>query len=58
MAKALHTYGVNIITLEDGGQVNWRRTLAKRLLDKQNPDGFWVNESGRFWEKDPVLTTS
>jgi squalene-hopene/tetraprenyl-beta-curcumene cyclase len=58
MTKALHAYGVNVITLENGKQVNWRRDLAKRLLDRQNADGFWLNETGRWWEKDPVLTTS
>jgi squalene-hopene/tetraprenyl-beta-curcumene cyclase len=26
-------------------------------LDTQNKEGFWVNESGRWWEKDPVLVT-
>jgi squalene-hopene/tetraprenyl-beta-curcumene cyclase len=46
------------ISLEDGQQINWRRTLSKRLLDAQNSEGFWINESGRFWEKDPILTTS
>ena len=58
MAKALHAYGVNRITLKNGQEINWRKSLATRLLDKQNGEGFWVNESGRWWEKDPVLVTS
>jgi len=58
MAKALHLYGANVITLKNGQEINWRRELAKRLFDKQNPEGFWVNESGRWWQNDPVLVTS
>lgn len=58
MAKALSTYGVQTLTLKDGKTINWRRDLAKRLLDMQNGDGYWVNESGRWWEKDPTLVTS
>lgn len=58
MAKALSNYGVSTLTLADGRKVNWRRDLAKRLLDLQQGDGFWVNESGRWWEKDPTLVTS
>jgi squalene-hopene/tetraprenyl-beta-curcumene cyclase len=58
MAKALSIYGVESLTLKDGKSVNWRKELAKKLLDLQNGDGYWVNESGRWWEKDPVLVTS
>jgi squalene-hopene/tetraprenyl-beta-curcumene cyclase len=58
MAKALHAYGAQTLILTNGQEVHWRRDLAKRLLDSQNAEGFWVNESGRWWEKDPVLVTS
>ena len=58
MAKALSTYGVHDIPLKTGKKVNWRRELALKLLDLQDGNGFWVNENGRWWEKDPVLVTS
>jgi squalene-hopene/tetraprenyl-beta-curcumene cyclase len=58
MAKGLSSYGANSLTLKDGRTVNWRQDLAKRLLDMQNSEGFWTNESGRWWEKDPVLVTA
>jgi len=32
--------------------------LAKKLINLQHDEGFWVNDSGRFWEKDPVLVTA
>lgn len=57
MAKALSTYGVKEITLANGEKVDWRDDLAKRLINLQKSDGFWVNDNGRWWEKDPVLVT-
>ena len=59
IAKALVTFGADKMTLPDGRQVDWKTDLAKRLLDLQKPDGSWSNsDSGRWWEKDPVLVTS
>ncbi|UFS69558.1 cycloartenol synthase [Geomonas sp. RF6] len=58
MAKALSIYGVDTLVMKDGKKVNWRKDLAKRLLDLQQPDGLWINQSGRWWERDPVLVTS
>lgn len=58
MAKSLAAYGVKELVLADGSRVDWRRDLAKRLLNLQNGEGFWMNENGRWWEKDPVLVTS
>lgn len=58
MAKALAVYGVDELALENGDRINWRRDLTLRLLDLQKGDGFWVNDNGRWWEKDPVLVTS
>lgn len=58
MAKGLSIYGVDTLKLKNGKSVNWRNDLAKRLIDLQGADGSWVNQSGRWWEKDPVLVTS
>ena len=58
MAKALSIYGVKELPMKDGRQVDWRRELALRLMDLQHQDGSWINESGRWWERDPVLVTS
>jgi len=58
MAKALSAYGVDKLSIEGGSEIEWRRALALRLFDLQKPDGSWVNENGRWWEKDPVLVTS
>ncbi|MEA3546490.1 MAG: prenyltransferase/squalene oxidase repeat-containing protein [Thermodesulfobacteriota bacterium] len=58
MAKALAAYGINELVLADGRKVDWRRDLALNLLNRQNGEGFWINENGRWWERDPVLVTA
>lgn len=57
MSKALNILDVDEFVLDDGKKVNWRDQLTKKLFDLQKPDGSWTNENGRWWEKDPVLTT-
>jgi squalene-hopene/tetraprenyl-beta-curcumene cyclase len=58
MAKALTTYGTPELTLNDGRKINWPKELGLKLIDMQQDDGSWKNESGRWMEKDPVLATS
>jgi squalene-hopene/tetraprenyl-beta-curcumene cyclase len=45
------------LTLKDGRIVPWARTLAMRLLNDQQRNGSWVNQSNRWMERDPVLVT-
>ncbi len=58
MAKALNAYGDEMITDPDGNTHRWRNELADQLLRIQSPEGFWVNENGRWWENNPVLVTA
>ena len=63
MAKALAAYGEDLLHLPDGRVVDWRSALVKKLVSLQRIDpktglGYWVNDNGRFWENDSVLTTS
>ena len=58
MAKALSTYGTPELPLPDGRKADWPRELALKLINLQQDDGSWANESGRWMEKDPVLATS
>ncbi len=58
MSKALTIYGAEVLPIVGGKQINWRQDLALKLINLQSSDGFWVNSSGRWWEKDPVLVTS
>jgi squalene-hopene/tetraprenyl-beta-curcumene cyclase len=57
MAKALTLSGISTLKDEQGKKVDWREQLAVRLFDQQSKEGYWVNESGRWWEKDPILVT-
>ena len=57
MAKALSAYGSSELEMADGHKVDWRKDMALKLINLQKPDGSWINESGRWMEKDPVLVT-
>lgn len=58
MTKALTAARVDTIRMDDGTEVAWREAVARRLLELQQPDGSWVNETPRWWESDKVLVTS
>lgn len=58
LARALSAARVERLALEGGGEVDWREELARAILRRQRPDGAWVNESNRYWEGDPALSTS
>ncbi len=58
MSKALSLSGLTKIKDKDGKTHDWRRELARKLFDLQQPNGSWSNENGRWWERDPVLATS
>ena len=58
MAKALTLSGITTISDEQGVSKDWRKELVLHLLNLQSKDGSWINDNGRWWEKDPVLVTS
>lgn len=58
MTKALTAYGVDELELKDGRKLNWRKEVAMRVLNLQRPDGSWMNDNARWWEKDPALVSS
>ena len=57
MSKALNILEVENFELANGSKVNWREELTKKLFNLQKTDGSWMNDNGRWWEKDPVLTS-
>ena len=57
MSKALSLAGIDQLKGSSGAPKDWKTELTVALLDLQNNEGFWVNESGRWWEKDPVLVS-
>ena len=58
MAKALSLSGIKEIKDGEGKMRDWRKELALELLNQQDPKGFWMNENGRWWERDPILVTA
>lgn len=58
MTKALTAAGVHELEGKDGGKIHWRREVALRLMNLQKPDGSWLNDNARWWEKETPLTTS
>ena len=58
MAKSLNAFGEETIVDNNNNEHQWRDDLAGHLLKIQSPEGFWVNENGRWWENNPVLVTA
>lgn len=57
VAKALDAVGVKDLTDADGNKHDWRRDLVAELVNRQRPDGSWVNSDERWMESDPSLVT-
>ena len=58
MAKSLNALGEEVIIDAENNKHYWRQDLANHILKIQSPEGFWVNENGRWWENNPVLVTA
>ncbi len=63
LAKALVVYGDALVAHGETTRMTGRQALIEKLLALQKIDpatghGYWVNENGRYWESDPVLTTA
>ena len=58
LAKALTLYEMDRLALADGRRIDWRSELVDKLSDLQLEDGSWLNDNGRWWERDPALVTS
>ena len=58
MTKALAAADVKTLERSDGRKVDWASEVALKLINAQNGDGSWVNDTARWMEKDPVLVTT
>ncbi len=59
LARALRTAGAPALESPSGELLAWAVELADEMLDRQSPDGSWLNEgSSAYWEDDPVVATS
>lgn len=57
-AAGLGTAGVDELTDAEGNKHNWREDLINELAERQNDDGSWANENGRWFENDKNLATA
>ncbi len=57
-AAGLGTAGLNEVTDAEGNTHNWREDLINELAERQNEDGSWANENGRWFENDKNLATA
>ena len=55
-AKCLATLGEPTIQTAQGER-RWADDLVEALAARQKPEGFWMNENDRWWERDPALVT-
>ena len=58
MTKGLAAASVKELETADGKKVDWAREVALKLINLQNSNGSWVNDTARWMEKDPVLVTT
>jgi squalene-hopene/tetraprenyl-beta-curcumene cyclase len=61
LSKSLNAANVNVITTSDKKHVAWRQQVAEKVVSTQkveNGKGYWLNDTGRFWENDKVLDTA
>ena len=56
--KGLASAGIETFQTAGGKKVDWPREIATKLMNLQNADGSWVNDTARWMEKDPALVTS
>ena len=57
-AKALKVLGEKSIKDDKGKEHNWAKELSSKLAANQNPEGYWVNDTDRWWESKKELTTA
>lgn len=58
LTKSLTAAGDATLERPDGSTIVWREAVIRRLVDLQQPGGFWVNDNNRWWEADPNLVTA
>jgi squalene-hopene/tetraprenyl-beta-curcumene cyclase len=56
-AKALDAAGMREVVDATGTKHDWRADLLAELIQRQRPDGSWVNSDPRWLEGDPNLVT-
>jgi len=56
-AKSLHALDQDEFKTDDGKSHNWRADFLQELVSRQQDNGSWLNDNGRWMEQDPNLVT-
>jgi len=56
-AKSLQALDQDEFKTDDGETHNWRADFLKELVERQQENGSWLNDNGRWMEQDPNLVT-
>ncbi len=57
-AAGLNAAGIKTMKDSDGNEHDWKKDLIAELAERQNADGSWSNDNGRWFENDKNLATS
>ena len=57
-AAGLNAAGLTKVKDADGNEHDWKADLIAELAERQNEDGSWSNDNGRWFENDKNLATS
>lgn len=58
LAKALNMLEKSDATILEKRKIQWKVLLAKKLLERQQKDGSWVNKEKKYMEGVPVLCSA
>ena len=58
MGRALNAWGATYIQTPDGRNHDWANDLIDAVVQRQRPDGSWVNPADRWMEGDANLVTA
>ncbi|MGE3853976.1 MAG: hypothetical protein AB7K09_19750 [Planctomycetota bacterium] len=51
-------FGNDMVEDSKGAKHDWKAELGAAIASLQTPDGFWINSSGEFEEKSPMICTA
>ncbi|MFH1073829.1 MAG: prenyltransferase/squalene oxidase repeat-containing protein [Candidatus Firestonebacteria bacterium] len=57
-AKALKVFGEKSIRDEKGAEHVWAKELSDKVVSLQKPEGYWINDTDRWWESKKELATA
>ncbi|MBN1699685.1 MAG: terpene cyclase/mutase family protein [Spirochaetales bacterium] len=57
-SKCLYSLGITALIDVNNQRHVWREDIIKKMISLQKPEGYWVNDNGRYWENIMELATA